>query len=72
MSLRKRNEIFELSNGSYSVSDAQNCFEYTQNCFEYIIKEHEARTDNPRIKIFVYKIENRITFGTKTVNNWNF
>ena len=33
------NEKFELSNGSYSVSDIQ-------DYFEYIIKKHETVTDN--------------------------
>ena len=36
------NEEFELRDGSYSVSDIQ---EY----FEYILKEHETVTDNPSI-----------------------
>ena len=30
--------------------------------FEYIIKKHNTLTDDPPIKIFVNKIENRITF----------
>ena len=33
------NEEFELSDGSYSVSDIQ-------DYFEYIIKKHDAITDN--------------------------
>ena len=36
-----------------------------QNCFEYIIKKHETIADNPLIKIYVNKIENRITFRIK-------
>ena len=41
---------FELPNGSFSVSDIQ---EY----FEYIIKKHETLTDNLSIRIYVYKVE---------------
>ena len=52
------NEEFELSDGSYSVSDIQDYFHY---------KKHETVTDNPPIKIYVNKIENRITFRIKTV-----
>ena len=51
-------EEFKLHDGSHSVSDAQ-------DCFEYILKKHEAVTDNPSIMIYVNKIENRITFKIK-------
>ena len=51
-------EKFELPDGSYFVSDIQ-------DYFEYIIKKHETVTDNPPIRIYVNKIENRITFRTK-------
>ena len=53
------NEEFELSDGPYSASDIQ---EY----FGYIIEKHETVTDNPSIKIYVNKIENRITFRINT------
>ena len=56
------NEKFKLPDGSYSVSDIQ-------DCFEYIIKKHETFTDNPTIKIYVNKTENRITFKVKTIYN---
>ena len=46
---------FELADGSYSVSDIQ-------NYFEYIIKKDERVTANPPVRIYVNKIENRITF----------
>ena len=52
------NEEFELHDGSYSVSDIQ---EY----FEYILKEHETVTDNPSIWIYVNKIETTSTFKIK-------
>ena len=47
------NEEFELSDGSYSVSDIQ-------DYFEYILKSHGTVTDNPSIRIYVNKTENRI------------
>ena len=43
------NEEFQLLDGSYSVSDYQ---EY----FEYIIKKHETVINNPSIKIYLNKI----------------
>ena len=49
---------FELPNGSYLISDIQ---EY----FEYILKKHNENADNPSIKIYVNKIENRITLKIK-------
>ena len=52
-------EEFELPDGSYSVSDIQ-------DYFEYIIKKHQRVTDNPSIRIYVNKIEKRITFKIKT------
>ena len=42
------NDEFNLPDGSYSVSDIQ---EY----FEYIIKKHETITDNPPVQIYVNK-----------------
>ena len=53
------NEEFELPDGSCSVSDIQ-------DYFEYILKRHETATDNPLIRIYINKIENRITFKIKT------
>ena len=53
------NDQFELPDGLYSVSDIQ-------DYIEYILKKHRKNTDNPSIKIYVYKIENRITFKIKT------
>ena len=49
------NEEFTLPDGSYSVSDIQ-------DYFQYILKKHEENTDKPSIQIYVSKIENRITF----------
>ena len=52
------NDEFELPDGSYSVSDIQ-------DYFEYILKKHSKNVDNPSIRIYVNKIENRITFKIK-------
>ena len=52
-------EEFELPDGSYSVSDIQ-------DYFEYILKKRSESVDNPSIKIYVNKIENRITFKIKS------
>ena len=53
------NEEFELPDGSYSVSDIQ-------NYFEYIYKKHVEETDNPSIRKDINKTEYRITFKIKT------
>ena len=49
---------FELPDGSYSISDIQ-------DYFEYILKKHSENIDDPSIKIYVNKVENRITFKIK-------
>ena len=51
-------EEFKLPDGSYSISDIQ-------DYFEYILKKHSENVDNPSIRIYVNKIENRITFKIK-------
>ena len=48
-----------MPDGSYSVSDIQ-------DYFEYIIKKHETIVDNPPVQIYVNKIKNRIVFKIKT------
>ena len=53
------NEKFELTDGSYSISDIQ-------DYFEYILKKHSQSVDNPPIRIYVNRIENRITFKVKS------
>ena len=52
-------EEFKLPDGSYSISNIQ-------DYFEYILKKHSESVDNPSIKIYVNKIEN--TFKTKNGN----
>ena len=51
-------EEFNLLDGSYSIPDVQ---EY----FEYILKKNGENVDNPSIIVYVNKIENRITFKIK-------
>ena len=52
-------EEFELPDGSYSISDIQ-------DYFEYILKKRGESVNNPSIIIYVNKIENRITFKIKS------
>ena len=52
------NETFDLPDGSYSVDDIQ-------DCFEFIIKKHETLTKYPSIQIYSNKIKNRIIFKIK-------
>ena len=42
------NDTFDLPDGSYSISDIQ-------DYFEFIIKKHEALTENPGIQIYPIK-----------------
>ena len=51
-------EEFKLPSGSYSVSDIQ-------DYFEYILKKHSESVDNPSIRVYINKIENRIMFKIK-------
>ena len=51
-------EEFELPDGSYSVSDIQ-------DHFEHILKKHSESVDNPSIRMYINRIENRITFKIK-------
>ena len=52
------NEEFTLPDGSYSVSDIQ-------DYFEYILNKHGENTDKPPIQMYVNNIEKRITFKIK-------
>ena len=51
-------EEFELPDGSYSVSDIQ-------DYFEYILKKRGESVDNPSIRMYINRIENRITLKIK-------
>ena len=52
-------EELKLLDGSYSISDIQ-------DYFEYILKKHSENVDSPSIRIYVNRIENRITFKIKS------
>ena len=52
------NDKFELSDGSYSVSNIE-------DYFEYIFKKHGKNMDKPSEQIYVNKIENRVTSKIK-------
>ena len=58
MSAPTWNEEFKLPDGSYSVSDIQ-------DYFEYIIKKHDEDIDKPSVMIYVNEIENRVRFKIK-------
>ena len=53
------NDTFDLPDGSYSIEDIQ-------DYFEFIIKKHETLTENPHVEIYPKKIKNRIVFKIKT------
>ena len=53
------NDTFDLSDGSYSIADFQ-------DYFEFIIKKHETLAENPPVQIYPNKIKNRIIFEIKT------
>ena len=52
------NEAFDLPDGSYSIADIQ-------DYFDFIIKKHETLTENPSIQTYANKIKNRIMFKIK-------
>ena len=58
ISAKTWNEEFTLPDGSYSVSDIQ-------DCFQYILKKHGENTDKPSTQIYVNKIKNRTAFKIK-------
>ena len=49
------NNEFQLTDGSYSISDIQ-------DHFEFIIKKHETLTENPPIQTYPNKIKNGMFF----------
>ena len=52
------NDEFELPDGSYSVSDIQ-------DYFEYIIKKHETLATIPPIHVYTNRTNNRLVFKIK-------
>ena len=53
------NDEFDLPDGSYSIADIQ-------DYFEFIIKKHETLTENLLVQIYPNKIKSRIVFELKT------
>ena len=53
------NDEFDLPDGSYSIADIQ-------DYFEFIIKRHKTLTENHPVHIYLNKIKNRIVFKVKT------
>ena len=53
------NDTFDLPDGSSSIADIQ-------DYFEFIITKHEVLTENLPIQIYPNKIKNRIVFKIKT------
>ena len=53
------NDTFDLPDGSYSIDDIQ-------DYFEFIIKKHEILTEDMLIEIYPNKIRNRIVSKIKT------
>ena len=52
------NDTFNLPDGSYSIADIQ-------DYFEFIIKKHETLTENSPVQIYPNKIKTRIVFKIK-------
>ena len=52
-------DTFDLPDGSYSIADIQ-------DYFQFIIKKHETLTGNSPVQIYVNKIKNRIVSKIKT------
>ena len=52
------NDKFNLLDGSYSIADIQ-------DQFEFIIKKHETLTEIPPIQIYPNKIKSRVVFKVK-------
>ena len=53
------NDTFDLPDGSYSIADIQ-------DYFEFIRKKYETFTENPPVQIYPNKMKNRIVFKIKT------
>ena len=53
------NDEFDLPDGSYSIADIQ-------DYFEFIIKKHATLAEIPPVQMYPNKIKNRIIFKVKT------
>ena len=56
-------EEFKLPDGSYSVSDIQ-------DYFEYISKKHSESVDNPSIRMYINRLENTFSVTFKIKNGY--
>ena len=56
------NENFDLPDGSYSIDDIQ-------DYFEFIMKKHVIMTDNRSIKIYSNKIKNKKWLQVRIINS---
>ena len=53
------NDTFDLPDGSYSIDDIQ-------DYFEFIIRKHETLAEDPSVELYPNRINNRIVFKIKT------
>ena len=58
MILLLQNDTFDLLDGSYSVANIQ-------DYFEFVIKKHETLTENLPVRVYRNKIKNRFFFKIK-------
>ena len=65
ISARTWGDEFELSNGSHSISDIQ-------DHFEYILKKDSENVDNPSIRIYVQKMKIELHLKLKMDIIWSF
>ena len=56
------NDTFDLPDGSYSIANIQ-------DYFEFIIKKHETLTEESPVEIYPNRIKNRIVFKIKQDTN---
>ena len=57
------NDTFDLTDGSYSITDIQ-------NHVEFIMKKYETLVENLPVQVYPNKIKNRIVFKVKTGYKW--
>ena len=66
------NEEFTLPDGSYSISDIQDYFEYILNMHGEKINDNKDNDEDndknkPSVKIYIYRVKNRITLKKKWI-----
>ena len=60
-----KNNKFKISASRWNEKFGLTSRWYIQDYFEYNFKKHGEKDDNSPIRIFAYKIENKITFNFK-------